>query len=86
MPALPSGAYVVETLAEHRGFRLHAYCQLPSCRHHDWVAVDTLADRLGGDTVLAEILPRLRCSRCGHRGAKVTLHPPSHPEAAERQA
>ncbi len=44
-----------------------------TCRHVGEVAPAELASRVGWDTELAAVTPRLKCSRCGRKAFDVAI-------------
>jgi hypothetical protein len=49
-------------LIDLRGWLLLAHCA--QCRAMRRLSVDVLADQVGSDTLLRDLLPKLRCYRC----------------------
>ena len=60
----------IETLREHAGiYGLHAFC--PHCRHETWLNLMRIAQSVGWDVSVRYVHHRLRCSKCGLRGAEL---------------
>ena len=51
------------------------YCDTITCTYHAAIRFRTLIDKHGPDIGMDAILGRMRCPRCGHRGA--TMRAPS---------
>ena len=49
------------------------------CSHSAWLDLPALAKRLGRDhgCLAADLLPKLRCRKCGKKAASLRLHPPN---------
>ncbi len=62
-----------EALAVDTGKWVHVYCVDRGCHHHSAVAFAPLAIRWGMDAPVEWIRRRLRCSRCGRRGARTIV-------------
>lgn len=52
------------------------YCDTLDCTHHVGIRFKTLAERYGAATRWDDMLARMKCTKCGHRGA--TARHPSH--------
>lgn len=52
-------------------YQLHVDC--PGCRHHSRLNPMQAAQRVGWDATLGELKAALRCSRCGKKGADVSV-------------
>jgi hypothetical protein len=57
--------------------KLDAWCTARDCYHHTVVSVDHMSD----DAAVPSIGPRLRCLRCGHRGADARPNWTEHRQA-----
>ena len=71
MPVLPSGPLVLETLAEHQGLTLTAFCL--ACDRSRVLDQDALAARFGWDVLVQDIRRRVRCARCGQRPRRLLV-------------
>ena len=50
------------------------WLQLSGCCHHSTsYPLPLMAQRLGGQHLLGDVLPRLRCSGCGNKPARMVL-------------
>jgi hypothetical protein len=62
------------------GYRLTAWCQRPGCGRGAPLDMDALAARYGMQQSIVDIrthlCARLRCTRCGSAGAKITVEAP----------
>jgi hypothetical protein len=54
-------------------FLLTAHCEAPGCEHSRELSVSLLLKAFGSECTLAQAGARLRCSRCGARGARMTV-------------
>jgi hypothetical protein len=69
----PRQALTVIRLSDHFGqYVLTLKCK---CGHKRTAQPQTLAALAGWDTLLADVVNRLRCSRCGRRLCSVTVRP-----------
>lgn len=63
--------------------RLHIYCEASydglRCGHHAWADLEALAARFGRDhsSLHDDLVPKLRCSKCGSKKLSLRLHPPT---------
>ena len=75
MPVHPSGEFVLDTLAEHRGLTLTAFCL--ACNRSVALVHQGLADRFGWNVRLEELRRRGRSRQCGrHTGRLLIGHDP----------
>lgn len=51
---------------------ISAHCPIP-CGHSADIPLDALIARVGPDLETDQLCRRLRCTKCGHRGATITL-------------
>jgi hypothetical protein len=72
---------LASALAAYRGWFLLIHCA--GCGRLRLLPVSELADRVGGDTLLRDILPWLRCQRCGDPPRAVKLSDGDGPAARE---
>jgi hypothetical protein len=63
---------VIKRLNDHFGDYL-IFVRCRSCRHVGEVTPAELAPRVGWDTELAAVIPRLKCSRCGRKDSDVAI-------------
>jgi hypothetical protein len=71
-PLAPTRATALATpLSAYRGWAILPHCA--NCRVMRQLAVDRLAQQVGSGTLLRDVLPRLRCSRCGEAPQGVLL-------------
>ncbi len=72
---------VIDTIGKliDGGYELGAHCAERGCNHFGWLDLEMLAKRLGRDhrSMRADLVPHLRCSRCGSKNVSITLHPPT---------
>jgi hypothetical protein len=68
-------------LSAYRGWNLLPYCA--RCRVMYQIRVDQLAEQEGDGTLLADILPRLRCQRCEEPPQGVKLSDAGGPSGRE---
>ncbi|MCB1463215.1 MAG: hypothetical protein KDJ90_12510 [Nitratireductor sp.] len=61
-----------------------AYCDVHDrrfgrCGHSAWLDVEALAVRFGRDhgALASDLVPKLRCRKCGRKEASLRLHPPN---------
>ena len=82
MPVLPSGLLVLETLAEHRGLTITAFCL--ACDRSHVLDQDALAVRFGWDMRVQDIRRRVRCNQCGQRSGRLLVghHTPADSRSA----
>lgn len=66
------------------GYQLAIHCDSLDCRHSAWADLPVLAERLGRDhgTMHDDLVPKLRCSKCGGRRAGIRLHAPHRSQAS----
>ncbi len=64
-------------LSAHRDGIVSVSC--PACHHERNMPAAALARIIGWDTPLSAALRRLRCSACGARRARVSIHYPRRP-------
>lgn len=59
------------------GYAIHAYCHGYECSHHTKLDLYLLAARLGPDhrTMHHDLVPKLRCSKCGSKDVSIRLSP-----------
>lgn len=57
--------------------RSHVYCENPDCLHNAELDHLALRDRLGPEAPMMrdDILPKLRCSKCGGKKLDIKLSP-----------
>lgn len=60
---LASGDEVSVTCGNHR------------CRHHEKLDLVALSDKYGAGAILYDLRLRMRCGKCGHRGAELSRAP-----------
>jgi hypothetical protein len=67
---------LASALHDFRGWQLLAHC--PRCRVMRQIPVNRLAGQVGDGMLLRDVLPRLRCHRCGEppRAVKLSSAPP----------
>jgi hypothetical protein len=79
--------YAYHTLGELAGrFWLNLHCGAPlrDCAHAVTRDATDLAEQYGMDYPLEQFLDRLKCQRCGHVGAVLTIWSPRQPDGADR--
>jgi hypothetical protein len=54
-----------------KDYALRVHCERDACEHSRELHVALLLKMLGPDITLAQVAARLRCSRCGQRGARL---------------
>jgi len=54
-----------------RDWELSARCRRAGCDHHRPLIVSLLIKAFGANATLGDVAQRLRCSRCGMRGAHI---------------
>ncbi len=83
MPALaPTRATALaSTLATFRGWHLLAHCA--HCKAMRLLPVTRLIEQVGEAALFADVLPRLRCQRCGEAPPAVKLSEGGGPSARE---
>jgi len=61
------------------GMQLWAFCHAHGCFNRHRFDLDALRARIGpqASTMARELVPRLRCSRCGTKNASITCIPRS---------
>lgn len=69
--------WTVRTMIE-TGHILSAACHARGCHHFARIDLEALRDTIGPDasTMAPDLVPRLRCSRCGGRDIGLIIHPP----------
>ena len=69
-------AWTVQALIDG-GMEITAYCEDPDCRHTQPVDLVRFRDRFGPDAPMMrrDVLPRLRCSKCGGKNIDIKLSP-----------
>lgn len=75
----------IETLGDlrDRGMGLYANCSAPNAGHGSRLDIDLLIERFGADYVYindTRIERSLVCSKCGHRGAHITVIANTRPQ------
>lgn len=72
---------VIDTIGKlmDGSYKLGAHCAAPGCNHHGWLDLEVLAQRLGRGhgSMHVDLVPYLRCSKCGSKNVSLTLHPPT---------
>jgi hypothetical protein len=69
----PRPPLTVVKLSDHFGqYVLTLKCE---CGHTRTAQPQTLAGLMGWDALLADVVKRLRCSKCGRRGCTATVRP-----------
>lgn len=69
-------------------YELSAHCEATrdgvGCHHTATIDLDKLADRLGPDhgTLAADLVGKLRCSKCGSKRVGIIIHPPNRSDRA----
>jgi hypothetical protein len=63
MLALTRATALASRLSDYSSWNLLPHCTC--CRVMRQIRVDRLADQVGEGTLLRDVLPRLRCQRCG---------------------
>jgi hypothetical protein len=69
------------TLGTYRGWNLMIHCV--GCGRLRQLPVSELADRVSGGTLLRDMLPWLRCQRCGKAPSAMKLSDGDGPSARE---
>jgi hypothetical protein len=54
-----------------KDYALTAHCERDACEHARELHIARLLKVLGPEITLAQVAARLRCSRCGMRGARL---------------
>ena len=54
-----------------RGWELTARCRRVGCAHQRSLIVSLLIKAFGANSTLSDVAQRLRCSKCGMRGARI---------------
>lgn len=74
--------WTVQKLIEE-GYRLGAGCNRPQCCHFANIDLEALKARLGpGQSTMApDLVPKLRCSKCGSKDVGLIVHPPERGRA-----
>ena len=82
MPVLPSVTLALETLAEHHGLTLTAFCL--ACDRSHVLHQDALAVRFCWNMRVQDIRRRIRRSRCGQRSGRLLVghHAPADSRSA----
>jgi len=57
-----------------RHYALVAHCERDFCDHSRELHIALLLRVFGGEATLGKIAARLRCARCGMRGARIEAH------------
>jgi hypothetical protein len=55
------------------GYEFEAHCRRSSCEHCRPLHIALLLKAFGPDAKLGQVAARLRCSRCGTRGARIQV-------------
>jgi hypothetical protein len=74
-----SKGWTVQSLIDGK-MMLHAYCHAPRCRHSQKLDLAKLRDKLGPDApaMAADLIPRLRCAKCGGKEVGLIYAPDPH--------
>jgi hypothetical protein len=69
-------AATVQTMIDE-GMQLWAFCHVHDCFNRHRFDLDALRARIGphASTMARDLVPRLRCSRCGGRNASIIVIP-----------
>jgi hypothetical protein len=75
--------WTVQELIDRR-MKLHAYCHRPTCHHNKIVDLEFLKSKLGPDApaMADDIIPKLKCAKCGGREIGLTYSPDTSPTGA----
>ncbi|APH74085.1 hypothetical protein BSQ44_23990 [Aquibium oceanicum] len=62
------------------GYSLGAGCNKPQCFHFGRIDLGVLKAKLGPEhsTMAPDLVPKLRCRKCGGKDVGLILHPPAH--------
>jgi hypothetical protein len=70
---------LASALSDYCGWHLFPHCA--RCRVLRMLPIAELADQVGGGTLIRDVLPRLRCQRCGEPPRAVKLSDGGGPSA-----
>ena len=62
-------------------YTVTAYCDAQYCHHYQTLDLEALGERLGMDAeaMASDLIPKLRCAKCGSRKVSLTYTPPTGP-------
>jgi hypothetical protein len=72
---------LASTVGDYRGWHLLVHCS--QCRAMQMLPCSWLASEMRADTLLRDVLPRLRCQKCGDPPQSVKLSPGGGPSERE---
>jgi hypothetical protein len=72
---------LASALSDFRGWTLYPHCA--RCRVLRQLPVNELANQVGGGTLLRDVLPKLRCQKCGDPPKAVKMSDGGGPSARE---
>jgi hypothetical protein len=74
--------WTIQQLIDDR-MTLLAYCHSPTCHHNQRLDLIKIRDKLGPDApaMSDDLVPRMRCTKCGGRKVGLTYSPPTEPRA-----
>ena len=80
-----SSPFPIGKLSDHIGQHwINLHCTATGCGHSHTFDPLTLAEQLGRDYPLARLVQRMNCTRCGHRGAHLTISPSHLVDGSDR--